>query len=199
MLTPQERRRLWKHGFVVVGMFTFAFALAPMYQAFCEITGWGGVIEGASGAERAAQMVAAGNHGEISERTVQFMMTAEKERRASVEFSNPKGVRDITPGKLFHAAYAIKNTADEAKVFRATFRLSPGEAGGYVKKLYCFCWDDITLQPGEEKQLPLQMIVSPDLPRRIGYLTLHYTVYDQDKAPQKARAGTKASKTHGLQ
>ena len=179
MMTPSEKRRVWKHGLVVCGMFAFAFALAPLYDAFCEVTGWNGRIEGESSIESAEQIVEEGSTAEA--RNLQFMLTADKERNTPAEFESPGGVHEITTGKMFHATYRVKNTSDTRKTYQATFRLSPGDAGSYLKKMHCFCWDEIVLEPGEEKQLPLRMVVSPELSPRVGYLALHYTLFEKEE------------------
>ena len=45
----------------------------------------------------------------------------------------------------------------------------------------CFCFDNQTLQAGEEKEMPLRFVVSPGLPEDIKTLTLSYTFMNTNR------------------
>ena len=42
MTDPVDRKLPWKLAGIVAAMFAFGFALVPLYDAFCSLTGYGG-------------------------------------------------------------------------------------------------------------------------------------------------------------
>ena len=68
-------------------------------------------------------------------------------------------------------------------------------AGAYFNKLECFCFTDVTLKPGETREMPVVFFVDPEIvdtpeTQDINVLTLSYTFYARNG--QKPVAGIKA-------
>ena len=57
-------------------------------------------------------------------------------------------------------------------------RVAPISASGHFKKIECFCFTNQEFQANEERAMPLQFIVDPDLPEFVDTITLQYTFYD---------------------
>ena len=49
-------------------------------------------------------------------------------------------------------------------------------------KIECFCFDQQTFLANEERAMPLQFIVDPELPDYVDTITLGYTFYDTARA-----------------
>ena len=67
--TSSNKRLVTKLLFTVVGMFAFGFALVPLYDVICDITGLNGKTSGRYSMTAESQPVSAGER----EITVQFM------------------------------------------------------------------------------------------------------------------------------
>ncbi len=56
--------------------------------------------------------------------------------------------------------------------------IAPIAATGHFKKIECFCFTTQKFAANEERALPLQFIVDPDLPDYVDTITLSYTFFD---------------------
>ena len=66
------------------------------------------------------------------------------------------------------------------------FNVTPMAAGAYFNKLECFCFTDLTLKPGESKEMPVVFFVDPEIVNQqetkdLKVITLSYTFYPSDK------------------
>ena len=52
------------------------------------------------------------------------------------------------------------------------------QAARYFVKVECFCFNSQDFLASEEKAMPLQFIVDPDLPEYVDTITLGYTFFD---------------------
>ena len=162
--------------FVVVAMFGFGFALVPIYDVLCDITG----INGKTNSEAA---VGAGRFAVDADReiTVQFL--------TSLNEQTPMGFRaevtkmKVHPGASYAVNYHAENLSGKRLVARAIPSITPGPAAEYFLKTECFCFSEQQFEPGEAKTMPVKFIVNPDLPERYKTITLAYTFFDvSDKA-----------------
>ena len=172
---------------VVFGMAGLAFAAAPLYRLFCQVTGYQGTTQRAdSGADR------------ILDRSVTVRLDANVaglpwEFRPEV----PQVHARLGETKLVN--FIARNTGPVATTGTATFNVQPDAAGVYFNKIECFCFTEQRLEPGESVTMPVQFFVSPDmadkrelLPART--LTLSYTFFPTAGSGQPvARAGGDAA------
>jgi cytochrome c oxidase assembly protein subunit 11 len=56
--------------------------------------------------------------------------------------------------------------------------VTPAAATEHFRKLECFCFTSQAFAANEERQMPLQFIVDPELPEYIDTISLQYTFYD---------------------
>jgi len=160
----------------VVGMFAFGFALVPLYDVFCEITG----INGKTGGRYQETTVA---EADIS-RTVQVQFLASNGPDMPWTFRPVTRSIEVHPGEAVTVAFYAENPTSEPMVGQAVPSLSPSEGTLYFHKTECFCFNQQPLAAGASTEMPLVFIVDPELPEHITKLTLSYTLYDQSKQAQ---------------
>jgi cytochrome c oxidase assembly protein subunit 11 len=154
---------------MTVAMFGFGFLLVPLYDVFCDITGFGG----RTNAEAMAVVEAPDMSREIR---IEFVTTVNS--YALFEFAADTDSMMVHPGKMYYATFTAKNLAGEHKVAQAAPSVAPGTAAEHFTKVECFCFTSQEFLAGEERALPLQFIVSPNLPDYIDTITLQYTFFD---------------------
>jgi cytochrome c oxidase assembly protein subunit 11 len=154
---------------VVVGAFGFGYALVPLYDVFCQITGFGGRTN--------ATAVVVEEAPDLSrEIRVEFVTTVNS--YAPFEFAADADSMTVNPGKMYFATFTAKNLTDKDKVAQAVPSVAPGVAAEYFVKIECFCFDQQAFTANEERAMPLQFIVDPDLPDYVDTITLQYTFFD---------------------
>jgi len=162
-----------KHAIVLLalaaGMFGFAFALVPLYDAFCEWTGLNGrTSDSASRIEPAASATA-------REVTIQFL--AQTGNGMPWEFRPTESELRVRLGAINTTRYYVRNHASTAVTGQAVPSVAPGLAAPYLNKLECFCFSQQRLDAGAEMEMPVRFYVSADLPEQIQTLTLSYTLF----------------------
>lgn len=155
---------------LAVAMFGFGFLLVPIYDAFCEVTGFGGKT-----ADTAATDVVI-NADETRLIEVEFVTTVNQ--YAPWTFRSSVASMAIHPGGLYEATFIAKNLTDRHKIAQAVPSVAPQQAASHFKKLECFCFTTQEFAPGEEKEMPVRFIVDSDIPEYIDTITLSYTFFD---------------------
>ncbi len=155
---------------LAVAMFGFGFLLVPLYDVFCEITGFGGKTN-ATAATDVAVVV-----DESREVTLEFMTTVNQ--YAPWEFRAELDDMRVHPGGLYEAWFVATNLTDRHKIAQAVPSVAPAQGAAYFKKLDCFCFSNQAFTPGEEKRMPVRFVIDSQLPEYIDTLTLSYTLFD---------------------
>jgi cytochrome c oxidase assembly protein subunit 11 len=165
-----ENRSLTRQLLIMaIAMFGFGFALVPLYDVFCAITGFGGRTN--------AETVAVEEAPDLSrEIRIEFVTTVNS--YAPFEFAADADSMTVNPGKMYFATFTAKNLAGKEKVAQAVPSVAPGTAAEHFVKIECFCFDQQTFTANEERAMPLQFIVDPDLPDYVDTITLQYTFFD---------------------
>lgn len=153
---------------VVAAMFAFGFAMVPLYNVFCSVTGFGGKT-----ANAAEQVVLK----EDPNRTVRIEFLASVPSGAPWEFHPDVSHLDVHPGKLYETHYYARNLTDRHMVAQAVPSVAPGEAAEDLKKTQCFCFTQQSFEPGEGRDMSLIFMISPKLPKHIDKLSLAYTFF----------------------
>ncbi len=176
-LTAANKRIVTRLAVVVLAMFGFGFALVPLYDVFCDITG----INGKTG--RIAAEEALGQ--EVDENrlvTVEFLASVNSE--LPWEFRPLVKKIRVHPGEVTEVNYFASNRTGNTVAGQAIPSLAPGVAAKYFNKTECFCFTRQTLGPHEGKNMPLRFVVDPELPEEVRTVSLSYTFYPaQDAAP----------------
>ena len=158
---------------LVAGMVGAAYAAVPLYQLFCQVTGFGGTTQ-----------VAEGNPKGVIDRimTVRFDSNIDGGLNWTVKPAKPVSDRI---GSVETVTYVATNHSKRAVTGQAIFNVAPDAAGIYFNKIECFCFTEQTLQPGETVEMPVTFFVDPDIAENgeldtIREITLSYTFYAQN-------------------
>jgi cytochrome c oxidase assembly protein subunit 11 len=156
-------------------MVGLAFAAVPLYRIFCQVTGLGGTTMRAT--ETAAAMVKP-----VAGKSVSVRFDANISRDLQWEFKPTETQRTVPIGARNISIYTARNTTRRPLTGTATFNVTPVQAGQYFSKVQCFCFQEQTLQPGQEVQMPVVFYVDPKIlddpsARDITEITLSYTFY----------------------
>lgn len=173
-LAANNRRVAARLFGVVVLMFGFGYALVPLYDVFCELTGLNGKN---SGLVNATEAVAGGID---SSRTVTVEFTGVASG-LPWDFTSPEQKVQVHPGEMVTVSYQTRNRADQAVAGRAIPSVSPGKAARYFQKTECFCFTQQTLEAGEARDMTVTFVVDPDLPQEVKTITLSYSFYRSDE------------------
>lgn len=167
-LKQKNRKTIRGLTLVAVGMFGFGFALWPLYDVFCEVTGLGG---------RAIQISENNDQAVASERTVSIRFDASTNSSLPWNFKAKEKVIEYNLGVPSTALYVASNPGTEAVSGQATYNVSPPEASLYFVKTECFCFTKQTLAANESREMPVYFYIKPNLPEHIKDITLSYTFY----------------------
>ncbi|PKO87318.1 MAG: cytochrome c oxidase assembly protein [Betaproteobacteria bacterium HGW-Betaproteobacteria-12] len=189
-----HKRLIGRLLLMVAAAFAFAFALVPLYNVLCEVTGFNGKTAGQGSISKGFGVgglkTAAGPASAV-----------DLERRIRVEFTGtvmpglPWDMRPLTlslevhPGELQQVSYLVRNTSDRPITGQAVPSVSPGQAAQHFEKIECFCFSQQTLAPGESMELPLAFIVKPEVDRDISQITLSYAFFSIDGQRQTLTSG----------
>ena len=164
---------------VAVGMFGFGFALWPLYNVLCQVTGLGG---------RAIQVSGNNDQAVASERVVSIRFDATVNSSLPWVFHAREKVDEYQLGVPSKAVYLAMNPDSESITGQATYNVAPPEAALYFVKTECFCFTEQTLAASESREMPVYFYVKSDLPEHIKDITLSYTFYRQGYAPSSQTA-----------
>ena len=150
-------------------MFGFGFALVPIYDVFCEVTG----LNGKTGDKiTLSDQLQVDTSREI---TVEFV--------ASLNASMPWEFKPLTktvrvyPGQPARVEYVAKNLTQDAIIGNAVPSVAPGQAAPYFQKTECFCFTEQKLEAGESRNMPVIFVVDPELPEDVETISLSYTFF----------------------
>ncbi len=163
---------------VAVAMFGFGYALVPLYDVFCELTGINGKTKRGT-IEQAAKV--------DTSRWVTVEFTAHTNSSLPWEFRPMQGKMRVHPGQVVIAKYFARNTSTQTTTGRAVPSVSPSKAAGYFRKIECFCFSEQKLKAGEEKEMPVQFYVDTKVPEEVDRITLSYAFFNAKKAKSTAR------------
>lgn len=154
---------------VIVGALLFAFALVPLYDVICSVTGLNGKTNNT--AETAAKAVVDLKR----EVTVQFVSSVMP--GLGWNFYPKQSSVVVHPGQVTTVMFEAKNITNVTLAGQAIPSVTPGKASAHLKKIECFCFVRQSLKPGEVKALPLRFFVSADLPKDVQEMTLSYSFF----------------------
>jgi cytochrome c oxidase assembly protein subunit 11 len=169
---------------VVFAMVGVSYAAVPLYQLFCQVTGYGGTTQ------RVEQF-----SDNILDRKIRVRFDANTSNGLNWQFKPVQRAVELRIGETRQIAYQAVNASDVASMGQATFNVTPQAAGAYFNKIDCFCFTETILQPGESLDMPVVFFVDPaivDAPetKNITTITLSYTFFPLEDDKPVAQAVT---------
>ena len=155
-------------------MFGFGFALVPLYNVFCQVTGLNGKID--------LGLVSGLPNGVISDRIVTVEFDVNHNLGMPWHFKPQQAEIKVHPGAIVKTGYIVTNPTQRTMMAQAIPSISPSIAAAYLKKVECFCFNEQKLEPGETANLSLQFYLDPKIPESVKRLTLSYTLFDRSIA-----------------
>ena len=158
-----------------LAMLALGFASAPLYRLFCQVTGFGGTPARASEAEASTVRAAAGS-------SMSIRFDSNVEARMPWQFKPERTTASVIIGQRAMAFFGARNLSDRAVTGTATFNVTPEQAGKYFTKIQCFCFNQQTLQAGQDVRMPVIYYVDPKImtdpdTADVEQITLSYTFH----------------------
>ena len=166
-----NRRLLWQLLAMAAGSFGFGFALVPLYNVLCSVTGYGDQT-------KLLERVRAVEAPDVT-RTVTVEFLAEVASAGTFEFRPVVRTVEVHPGQLYTAQFYARNLTGRDTVAQAVPNIAPSEVAAYFHKTECFCFAPQHFKLDEGRALSVRFIIDPALPRHIDIITLAYTFYDE--------------------
>ena len=167
------------------GMVGMAYAAVPLYNLFCQVTGYGGTTQ------RVTQYSST-----VLDRDIRIRFDANTSGGLPWDFKPVSRDVTIKIGETTQVAYQAKNVFSQPTYGRASFNVTPQMAGAYFMKVECFCFTDTELEPGETMDMPVVFYVDPEIVnvpelKDIKTITLSYTFFPIDGEKPLAAAKVK--------
>ncbi len=157
---------------VAGGMVGLAFASVPLYQWFCQVTGFGGTPNITSAPVAAVP----------SEKTITVRFDANVSPALPWRFGPEKLEIRVKAGEPTLVFYKAVNQSDGPITGTASFNVTPFKAARYFSKIDCFCFSEQRLSAGEEASMGVEFFVDPEIfpdpnTRDVTAITLSYTFF----------------------
>jgi len=156
---------------MAAGSFAFGFALVPLYNVLCAVTGYGDQTQ-------LLRRVQALENPDVS-RTVTVEFLADVASAGSWDFRPVKRTIEVHPGQLYTAEFFARNLTGRETLAQAVPNIAPSEVAAYFHKTECFCFSPQHFARDEGRNMPVRFIIDPALPKHIDIVTLAYTFYDE--------------------
>ena len=169
-------------GIAAMSMAGVAFAAVPLYQMFCQVTGFAGTTMRAEEKDIP---------GAVQGKFVSVRFDANTAPALPWRFKPEHAVDRVAVGARDLTFFTAKNVSNVPLTGTATFNVTPAQAGQYFSKIQCFCFTEQTLKPGEEMRMPVVFYVDPKImddpnAKDISEITLSYTFFPVDPAKKQS-------------
>jgi cytochrome c oxidase assembly protein subunit 11 len=156
-------------------MFGFAFAVVPLYDMFCRVTGFGGTTNQAESAD----------HVQPIDRKMTIRFNADINSKLKWKFKPDQKEMTVRIGESSLASYTAQNLTDQDLTGTAIYNVTPSKAGKYFTKVQCFCFDLQTLTSNQKVSMPVSFFVDPEIVNDdnlddVKTITLSYTFFKSD-------------------
>ena len=166
-------------GAFVAPMVGASYASVPLYDWFCQTTGFGGTTQVAEQAP-----------DQMLDRTITVRFDANVGARPAWKFEPEQNEIKVRIGEVATVHYKVANEAAREITAQASYNVSPPQVGAYFNKIDCFCFTEQRLKPGETREMPVVFYVDPAIAKDrdqddLNTITLSYTFYRQRRSARE--------------
>ena len=167
---------------IVAGMVGAAYASVPLYQLFCQVTGYGGTTQ-----------VADALPERTGERVITVRFNSDVDPHLPWAFQPVQREMTLKVGEAGLALFHARNLSARTTVGTATFNVTPLKAGPYFNKVQCFCFTEQQLAGGGEADMPVSFFVDPEIEQdpnlqEVRTITLSYTFFVDEERQRELEA-----------
>ena len=157
---------------IVITMIALAYASVPLYNYFCNVTGFGGTPN-----------VYSSESIYSIDKTINVRLDSNVGSTLDWEFYPEQRIHQLKIGENKLINYVIENNTDQTLSGTAVYNVSPTEAGKYFNKIECFCFQETELMANETKIMPVSFFIDPEIENDkyisdLSEVTLSYTFYE---------------------
>ena len=158
-------------GGIAILMFGLAYASVPLYQLFCQLTGYGGTPK-----------IVVEHFGSMEMQSIIINFEASTMPNLSWDFHPLQAQIEARIGEPILAFYRVTNNSTEDIIGVATYNILPAESSIYFNKIQCFCFDEQKLEANETIDMPVLFYIDPEILEDpqcngINKITLAYTFF----------------------
>lgn len=156
------------HYFVLSFIFFFfglSYVGVPLYQLFCQQTGFGGRLKFSENRE-----MVRGNE------IIKITFTSNVDVDLPVLFYEKQKTIEVIAGQPVLVFYESTNLTDDVIYGIRTYNVTPSKAAQYFHKIECFCFDEQRWKGKESIEMPILFYVDADIVD-ISNITLSYTLF----------------------
>ena len=170
-MNSATKKSALKLCFIAVAMFGFGYALVPLYDVLCDITGLNGKSDTVTQQQQA--------NFEVDESrivTVEFITNLNQ--GMAWDFKPEITKMRVHPGKVYQINFFAHNKTTRSIIGQAIPSVAPFAAANHFVKTECFCFTNQLLEAGQSMQMPVVFVINPELPEHVKTVTLSYTYFD---------------------
>ena len=164
---------------VAAGMVGAAYAAVPLYEVFCQVTGFGGTTQTAEAAPAVTL-----------DRKITVRFNADVGKALPWRFAPAQDWVKLKIGEQALAFYRAKNLSGRTITGTAAFNVTPAKVGQYFNKIACFCFTEQELKAGAEVDMPVTFFIDPAIAddpnlNEVTTITLSYTFFETEPDPDR--------------
>jgi cytochrome c oxidase assembly protein subunit 11 len=155
---------------IALGSFAFGWALVPLYNVICGVTGVGdqtALLRKVKAVEKLDPS-----------RTITIEFLGNPASAGSWDFRPVSQTLEVHPGKLYSTEFFAHNLTGHDVMAQAIPDIAPSKVAAFFHKTECFCFSPQHFNVNEQRNMPVRFIVDPAIPKYIDRITLAYTFYD---------------------
>ncbi|KAJ4762662.1 Cytochrome c oxidase assembly protein ctaG [Rhynchospora pubera] len=137
-----------------------SYAAVPLYRRFCQATGYGGTVQRKESVEE--KIARHARDGTTTSREIVVQFNADVADGMPWKFTPTQREVRVKPGESALAFYTAENRSSAPITGVSTYNVTPMKAAVYFNKIQCFCFEEQTLLPGEQIDMPVFFYIDPE-------------------------------------
>jgi len=146
---------------IVLGGIALSYASVPLYQRFCQLTGYGGTTRRLE-LEQEQKNSGPSRWRKRTDRPLTVKFYSNTNANIPWVFYPLQSEVRLVPGESTLAFYRAENPSPEDIVGIASYNVVPAKAGIYFQKIQCFCFEEQMLPATKGVDMPVYFVIDPD-------------------------------------